>query len=145
VLAAGVRVVGLQHLAHEQGGAAVGVAELERVLDALLAFAPEGGEQAHEGHREQDGLGRVLGDERDGEPERCERCVDDERDGLQAQLEVRRDAEREPVAKGSEGVVGHEARAESGEVHRPGGEGGLGGRRDGDHEGGADGVERVGE
>src|SRR4051794_19351318 len=32
VLAAGVRVVGLEHLAHQQRGAAVGVRELERVL-----------------------------------------------------------------------------------------------------------------
>ena len=41
VLAAGVGVVGLEHVAHQQRGAAVGVAELDRVLDALLALAGE--------------------------------------------------------------------------------------------------------
>ena len=41
VLAAGVGVVGLEHLAHQQRAAAVGVAERERVLDPPLALVGE--------------------------------------------------------------------------------------------------------
>ena len=55
VLAAGVGVVGLEQVAHQQRGAAVGVRERERVVDARAPLAREEGEQAHERQHERDG------------------------------------------------------------------------------------------
>ena len=42
---AGVAVVGFDHVAEDEGGAAVGARELEHALEALVAFVGEHGEQ----------------------------------------------------------------------------------------------------
>ena len=52
-VAAGVGVVGLDDVAEQERGAAVRVAELERVVDALLPLAREVAEQRHERQDEQ--------------------------------------------------------------------------------------------
>ena len=67
-----VLVVGLDHVAEQEGGAAVGVAQLELVVDPHAALAREDREQADQRQREQHAVRRRLGRERDGEPDRRE-------------------------------------------------------------------------
>jgi hypothetical protein len=58
VLAAGVGVVGLEQVAHQQRGAAIGVRQRERLVDARAPLAREEGEQPHDG--KHDGHGERL-------------------------------------------------------------------------------------
>ena len=78
---AGVGVVGLDDVSEQKRRAAVGVTELERVVDpgAPLARerAQESGERQHEQERRRLLDGRQCGQEADGR----ERCVDRPRDG----------------------------------------------------------------
>ena len=74
-VAARVGVVRLDDVAEEEGGAAVGVAELERVVDAAVPLAREEGEEAEEREYEQDGERLVVGHDREEEAGRRERRV----------------------------------------------------------------------
>ena len=60
---AGVGVVGLDHVAQQQRGAAVGAGELDRLLDARRALAGEDREQPGERDDEEHGVRLVGGGE----------------------------------------------------------------------------------
>ena len=99
---AGVLVVLLEQVAQEQGGAAVGAAELEAALDARVALAAEADEQRREREHEQRADRRVGGGDRGQQAEREQEAVDaarelhlgqrladgDARGGAQAHREV---------------------------------------------------------
>jgi hypothetical protein len=73
---AGVGVVGLDHVTEEEGRAAVGVAQLELVIDPHAPLSREYGQQRDEWQREHDAVRGRVRRERDGEPDRSERRVD---------------------------------------------------------------------
>ena len=77
-----VLVVGLDHVAEQQRGAAVGLRELERAVDARLALAGEEGEERDEREDEEDRVGLAGGAERGEQADRGEQRVDaiDERE-----------------------------------------------------------------
>ena len=112
---AGVRVVGLDHVAEQEHGAAVGVAQLELGIDPHAALPREHREQADQRKGEHDREGRVHGRERNGEPDRREARVDGVNPGHRAQLHLRRDAEHGPLAHGGAGEVERELREERGQ------------------------------
>jgi len=96
VLAARVGVLGLERLAHQQRGPAVGLRERDGVLDPALALARQHRQQPDERQRRQQRPRLVEGDDRDHEADRRERAVDGERDRGLAHAEPGRDAMREP-------------------------------------------------
>ena len=116
-----VLVVGLDHVAEQEGGAAVGVAELELVVDPHAALAREDREQADQRQREQHAVRRRLGGEGHGEPDRSQARVDHVDRGHRPQVVLRRHAERRPLAGGGDGEVERELRGQRRQVERPAG------------------------
>ena len=70
VLAARVGVVGLEHLAHQQRAPAVGLAELQRVFDALVALPAQRRQQGEERQHEDDRRRLGVRHERQEQPDR---------------------------------------------------------------------------
>ena len=105
---AGVCVVGLDHVAQQEGGAAVGLAELECRIDAGTSLAREQPEQPDQRQHEEDRERLGLGGERDGESERGESEVDRRAPEHVAKLHPRLDAARDPVARGEAGELDRE-------------------------------------
>ena len=116
---AGVGVVGLDHVAEQEGGAAVGVAELELVVDPNPALAREDREQADQRQREHHAVRRGLGRKGHGEPDRSKACVDHVDGRHRTQVVLRRHAERDPLTGGGDGEVERELRGERRQVERP--------------------------
>ena len=73
---AGVGVVGLDHVAEQQRGAAVGAGQLDRLLDARGALAGEDREQPGERDHEQHGVRLIGGGEGRQQADREEQGVD---------------------------------------------------------------------
>ena len=73
---AGVGVVGLDHVAEQQRGAAVGAGQLDRLLDARGALAGEDREQPGERDHEEHGVRLVGGGEGRQQADREEQGVD---------------------------------------------------------------------
>ena len=124
VLTAGVGVVGLEQVAHEQSGAAVGVRERERLVDVRAPLAREECEQAHdrqhERHCERLALARHAGEDAD----RGERGVDREHPDERAQLQLRRHPRgqarsRRPVKPASKSACTPRAKTRTGQSSRP--------------------------
>jgi hypothetical protein len=145
VLAAGVRVVGHEQLAHEQRGAAVGVAELDRVLDALLALPAEDGQQPDERHEHEQRQHAARGRDRGQEADRREGDVDEDAEAEDAHLQVRRDAGAEPLAQRRDDDVDDDLRGERQQVQPPQVEVRTGAARGCEHHRGTDDVPRVAE
>jgi energy-coupling factor transporter ATP-binding protein EcfA2 len=76
----GVLVVGLDHVAEQEGGTPVRVGELEGVIDAALPLAGEVAQQEDERECEDDEFGMGPGREREREPNGGEGGVDRERE-----------------------------------------------------------------
>ena len=119
VLTAGVGVVGLEQVAHEQSGAAVGVRERERLVDVRAPLAREEREQAHDRqhqrHRERLALARHAGEDAD----RGERGVDREHPDERAQLQLRRRSQSEPDPQPGEAGVEERLHGEGQDEHGP--------------------------
>ena len=91
-----VGVVGLDDVPEQERGAAVRMAELERVIDAAAPLAREGAQEPDEREHEQE-RGRLVDSRQRGEqPDRRERRVHAPRHGQVADEEPRRDPERDP-------------------------------------------------
>ena len=143
-VAPGVRVVGLDDVAEQQRGPAVGVAELDGVVDPTPSLSREEPDQPEQRQGQQEGVGAIgegrVGDE---QPEGSEREVDEVRkpDGR----EMRPDADPEGRRAGRraaeiEGELRHERRREERPVEAPVGSRAAGGDQ---HEGRAERVPAV--
>ena len=112
-------MVVLQDIAKQEGGAAVGPAELDRVIDAARALARKQPQQADQRHHQQHPDRSVSGEIGAKEADRRERRihrVDPERrphDGSQ------RHPEADAIRKRCDGGVGGEHRSQRREVHGP--------------------------
>src|SRR5919108_4230478 len=114
---AGVRVVGLDDVSEQERRAAVGMAELERLVDPHLTLAGEDGEQADERDAEQRCPDAMDGRERGAN--RRERGVDRVDHRHEPELRPGSDAERQPLPDRCARVVEGELRAERRRVERP--------------------------
>ena len=142
---AGVAVVRLDHVAEQERGAAVGVAELERVVDACFSLARERAEEGDERQHEQDGRGVIGGSESGQVPDRRQRRIDDPCDREVADEDARRDPEGDPrVRRGVHEVEG-ELRREREQQEPRGRLVGGGHSCGGEHEHGAERVRRLAE
>ena len=139
----GVRVVRLDDVAEEERGAAVGVAELERVVDPYLTLASEDDQQCDEREDEHDRDRMVDRGDRDEQADRRERCVDEKGGIHEPRCEAERDAVDEALARCLDEVVGRELRAEGEDVDGPVLELGVGDARGREHEHRPDGVPGV--
>ena len=93
-----VRVVGLDDVAEQERCPAVGVAQLELVIDAHTPLAREDGEESDERQGEQHSCGGASARKGDGEPDRGEPGIDHVDRAHRAQVEPGRHSERGPLA-----------------------------------------------
>jgi hypothetical protein len=145
VLAAGVGIVGLEQVAHQQRGAAVGVRQRERLVDVCAPLAREEGEQPHDGKHEGDGERLALAGHAGEDADRGEGCVDGEDPREETQLHLRRGAESEPDPQPGEAGVAHGLRTEGDGEDRPVVEADVGGPEQGHDQRRPDRVEGVGQ
>ena len=144
-VAAGVGVVRLDDVTQQERRPAIGVRELERVVDASAPLPCEDLEQARERQHEQEGRGLRHRRERGEQPDRRERGVDRPRPAHVPDELARRDAEGEPFAHRDAAEVECELRDQRRHVDGPVAERRrlFAGERE--HEHGADRVRRIGQ
>ena len=118
-----VRIVGLDDLAEQERGSAIGVPHLELVVDPHTPLAREDRQERDQRQCEQNAAGGGRSGERDREPDRREPGVDHAHGRHRPQVEPRPHAERSPFAAGRAHVVEDELRAEGCHVERPAREG----------------------
>ena len=119
VVAAGVLVGLLQQVAEQHRDAAVGAAQLERLVEPLVALAREQRQQRGERQHEQERVRVAVGGERREQAERREQRVDDPHPRERSQLLAAGDVEREPRAHRVDAEVDRELGAERQHVPRP--------------------------
>ena len=131
-----VGVVGLDDVPEQERGAAVRMAELERMIDPAAPLARKGAQQPGEREHEQECGGMVDRRQRGEQPDRRERRIHAPRHGQVADEEPRRDPERDPGVHRRDREVAGELGDERREEHEHGGVSGCGtARRDEDEDG----------
>ena len=117
-VAAGVLVVGFDHVAEQHRGAAIRGRQLEGVVDAPLSLACEGREEREHRQQEQQRPRVPVGGEGGEQSERCERRVHRERRQHRPELAERRDADDRPAEHEPARVVERELGSDRAGVHR---------------------------
>ena len=117
-VASRVRIVCLDHIAEQQSGPAIRVAQLECVVDPPMALAAEVAQEADEREDEHDELGPGVRCEREDEPDRRERSVDDEDEADEPEQRSQRDPVGDHVHTRVAEVEG-ELREQRRDVDRP--------------------------
>ena len=118
-MAARIGVVRFDDVAEEQRRSTVCVRQLERMVDADLAFVCEQLEQAEQGKHRRNRPRVVERGKRREQADGCEGGVDEKRETHEAQLRPRRHAPRVPIAAARGHEVDAELRGERDDVDGP--------------------------
>src|SRR5439155_7138848 len=113
-----VGVIGLDHVAQQERGAAIGVRELERVVQSALAFTGKEGQESDERRREQDGGPFVEGSDRDREADGSEREIDEPGPAEEAQDLARLHTERQTLTRSGAAEIEQDLRSKRSTIER---------------------------